>query len=421
MTNHRQPRAHHSHPRPLDRRGFMIAGSSAALGLTTLGMASLGGATAHARTTPALAADEPFAAIPLGTPSTPPPGGEFVGMTFERPTTAPARVRFASGGALGRWHALHPSSHCPDSVPLGISTDLLRIPDGCTGIEVAHDDTAAGASAMTISGGVRPIANAGTTTDFLGLPVVTRPGWGAQTSLVESPWQQQFTPAQMITVHHSASAPWSTGPASVRAIYRYHAWMLGWGDVGYHLLIDPAGAVYAGRDTGSDASPVFQPGTTNVVTAGHSYAVNGGNIGICVVGDYETQRPSAAAQRSLVTVLAALCQHLGMDAAGRLTYVEPDFGSRLAVPTIAQHRDLNDTSCPGDGFTAIFGALRAVVPSRMESRRAASENVTAAEPPAAQPLSPVEPANASASAGTAAVDLVPVDATAGGAAATPGA
>nr|WP_225443261.1 peptidoglycan recognition family protein [Lolliginicoccus lacisalsi] len=219
----------------------------------------------------------------------------------------------------------------------------------------------------------------------------------------------------MITVHHSASAPWSTGPASVRAIYRYHAWMLGWGDVGYHLIIDPAGAVYAGRDTGSDASPVFQPGTSNVVTAGHSYAVNGGNIGICVVGDYETQRPSAAAQRSLVTVLAALCQHLGLDAAGRLTYVEPDFGARHAVPIIAQHRDLNDTSCPGEGFAAIFGALRAVVPARMASRRAASEDVASPATPEPQPLAPAAPTHASAE--TAAIQLAPG---AAGTAPTPG-
>ncbi len=400
----------------------MLAGSSAALGLTTLGLASLGTAPARARTTPALVPDEPFAAIPLGSPVTPPPAAEYVGMTFARPTTAPARVRFTSAGTASRWHAMGPSSHCPDSVPLGISTDLLRIPDGCTGIEVTHDDAAAGASAMTISGGVRPIANAGNTTDFLGLPVITRPGWGAETNLVESPWNRQYTAAQMITVHHSASAPWTTGPATVRAIYRYHAWMLGWGDVGYHLLIDPAGAVYAGRDTGSDSSPVFQPGTTNVVTAGHSYARNGGNIGICVVGDYETQRPSAAAQRSLVTVLAALCQHLGLDPVSRLTYIEPDFGSRHTVPAIAQHRDLNDTSCPGDGFTAIFGALRAVVPTRMASRRAASEDAAATDEQAAQALSPVEPANAAAS-GTAPAEIAPVELATGeaGPGATPGA
>ncbi|GGC72098.1 hypothetical protein GCM10011410_26410 [Hoyosella rhizosphaerae] len=349
----------------------MATASTAALGAVALPSAL---AAFAPRTLPQAAADvDVITHIPIGAPVAPPLSADYVGVTFGNAATKPARVRFIANGTQSEWHHLAPSSHCPDTHPVGLSTDLLLIPDGCSSVEVAHDDPSTQPSAVAINGRVRSLTGVpNSTTRFLSIPVVTRSGWGAQTPAGGNTWRRSFRRPQMITVHHSATALWSSPAATVRAIYRYHATTLGWGDVGYHLLIDPAGTIYAGRDTGNDQSPVFrQPpsgnGTAELVTAGHAYALNGGNIGICLLGDFSTSRPSRAAQTSLIRVLAALCAALGFDPTATVNYTEPDTGARYRVPIIAQHRDLNDTSCPGAGATAAFAALRSTVAARMSA------------------------------------------------------
>ena len=56
--------------------------------------------------------------------------------------------------------------------------------------------------------------------------------------------------------------------AAVRAIYYYHAMFKGWGDIGYHYLIDPFGNIYEGKNGGE------------YVIGAHAYCANTGTIGI---------------------------------------------------------------------------------------------------------------------------------------------
>lgn len=59
------------------------------------------------------------------------------------------------------------------------------------------------------------------------------------------------------TATESGTEAGETDPAAiVRAIYRYHAVDLGFGDIGYQLLVDQHGCVYEGRYSGPDALPV---------------------------------------------------------------------------------------------------------------------------------------------------------------------
>src|SRR5207247_276288 len=137
----------------------------------------------------------------------------------------------------------------------------------------------------------------------------------------------------------------------------------GWGDIGYHLLVDEAGTVYEGRWSGTDPVPAFAgtpgpDGRPQLVTAGHAFTFNPGNVGIALLGDLTGQPPTAAARRSLTLVLAALCAVTGTDPAGTVDYVNPVNGNTRTVDAISGHRDWNPTECPGNTFYPQLPSVR---------------------------------------------------------------
>jgi len=103
-------------------------------------------------------------------------------------------------------------------------------------------------------------------------------------------WPIEPNLPQTITVHHTGFATGADPAETVRSIYRRQALPAslggeqGWGDIGYHLLIDADGVVYEGRYSGSDQWPVFDPIGWYVVTGAHVYGYNTGNIGVCLLG-----------------------------------------------------------------------------------------------------------------------------------------
>ncbi|RDI67819.1 NlpC/P60 family protein [Nocardia pseudobrasiliensis] len=208
-----------------------------------------------------------------------------------------------------------------------------------------------------------------------GFAAVTRKGWAADESLMT--WTaRDFAPVQLITVHHTFDFDGSGASDYrdvVRALYEFHASSehggRGWGDLGYHLLIDPNGVVYAGRETG-DPAPIFRPGAVlrpgaEVVEAGHVYNANPGNIGICLIGNFDATEPTAAALIALRDVLGALCSGLGLDPLTQIRYTHPATGPVVDKPAISGHRDWSDiagpTTCPGQNLYDLLPALRAAV------------------------------------------------------------
>lgn len=202
---------------------------------------------------------------------------------------------------------------------------------------------------------------------FLGLPVIPRSRWAAGEQL-RAPEPLEFSPAQLLTVHHSALAVGADPAAAVREAYHLHVDTNGWDDIGYQLLIGPEGTVFAGRSTGDDASPVFEAGrrpTTSVrppmarvVTGAHARGYNQGNIGICLLGDFTRRQPPAPQRAALVELLAALCTRLRLDPLGTLEYHSPSSGERRQARSISMHRDWNDTECPGNAFAPMLGGVR---------------------------------------------------------------
>jgi hypothetical protein len=222
----------------------------------------------------------------------------------------------------------------------------------------------------------------------------SRADWGADESLRfdaegSEVWPPAHYPVQVATVHHTATKNDDPDPAAtVRAIYRYHAVDNGWGDIGYHYLIDENGVVYEGRWSGTksasceveggDASD-FAHETSDLdgdgvldemTTAAHTGGANSGNLGLALLGELTDHprtgdEPKAAAVTALEDVLAELGNRHSLDPTGEVLYVNPVNGDQKLVDTISGHRDWAATECPGDNLFGQLPTIRTNVAVKM--------------------------------------------------------
>ena len=157
---------------------------------------------------------------------------------------------------------------------------------------------------------------------------VPRSNWGA-TAPMESRLTAHSGAWSRITVHHSAMenplpmrGSLADSVAVVRQIQHAHTAARGWGDVGYHYLIDPYGRVFEGRPRSWQGA--------------HAGGVNNvGNIGICMLGNFEVDRPSAAALGALETLIEQLRTRHG-----------------ISRSDVVAHRTFVSTECPGHFLVA---------------------------------------------------------------------
>jgi hypothetical protein len=162
--------------------------------------------------------------------------------------------------------------------------------------------------------------------------ILPRSSWQPELAVRRSDVEPMEKPYR-ITLHHSAHddvvASRSTEAAAdlIRRIQRYHIEHNGWGDIGYHFIIDGSGQIWEGR------SLAYQ----GAHAGGES---NRGNIGIAVIGDFENGRPD----RAQVASLTWLVQHL------RSTY-------GIAQSRIYGHWHFKATECPGRSMRPILRAL----------------------------------------------------------------
>ncbi len=137
----------------------------------------------------------------------------------------------------------------------------------------------------------------------------------------------------LLVVHHTAVAVGGdkrSGVERVRAIYQYHAANRGWGDVGYHYLIDEEGQIYEGKAGGK------------YVVAGHAYCNNVNTIGVALLGNFEVEKPSQDQMKALQWLLDELGDTYDVDLDDNATY----HGEMFSSPIVG-HGDLLSTSCPG--------------------------------------------------------------------------
>jgi hypothetical protein len=205
----------------------------------------------------------------------------------------------------------------------------------------------------------------------------SRRDWGCDESLSKEAdgkriWPVEFYPVQKITVHHTASyTPWGEDEAAelVRTIYHEHAVEQSFGDIGYHLLIDPDGIVYEGRHSGGTSFPIYDihPSQASrpprAVVGGHTFQYNVGNIGIAMLGDMDAGGCTDAAWWSLELVIAMIAANTGITADGKSVYSNPVTQVSADVPNICGHRHYAQTDCPGGAMMGWMKDLRAGVRS----------------------------------------------------------
>lgn len=309
-----------------------------------------------------------------GVHSVPFPVGH-VGLTWSGGDGGAVRFRGTTG--WGEWHPVPHSD--PDSadgkrsalIPAGGSGGFeLATPADAADVDVLLINTTDGRPTRSVfapSASDLPMGPASTAVG-LDSAYLSRAGWGADEALRFGLDGNELFPAsfwdvQTLTVHHTATANRDPDPAAtIRAIYAFHTLGRGWGDIGYHLLVDRDGVVYEGRWSGPDPVAVFEGrrsnGAPRMSLGAHVAGFNAGNLGIALLGDLTSTQPTAAGRRALVRVLAGLAGETRLNPLATTNYVNPSHGAALTVPTISGHRDWRSTGCPGGTFYSSLPDLR---------------------------------------------------------------
>lgn len=286
-----------------------------------------------------------------------------------------AAVRLRHDGSWGEWIPLVEDGA---SGP-GLWASGLVAGEGAEAFQVRGAPAAVGARTVALNTTEGPLRATGAVVRGAAAvdSCLSRAEWGADETIRD--WDPAFSDAQVLTLHHTATRNDDPDPAAtVRAIYAYHTIDNGWGDIGYQYLVDESGRVYEGRWSGATSQPCSAGGTgadfgheaadgdADVVTGGHAYSYNTGNLGIALLGDFRTDprygaEPQPEAVAAAVDLMTELSVRHGFDPLGRVHYVNPVSLTEADVATISGHRDLTATECPGDRLYDDMASIRAAV------------------------------------------------------------
>ncbi len=191
--------------------------------------------------------------------------------------------------------------------------------------------------ATDVGGGGGMVRSEPETLNVGSITVLSRAKWGAHGADPKKldPMSKIFR----ITVHHSAEATTETDERSVaaeiRSIQSGHQHGEGYADIGYHFVIDPAGRVWQGRDLKYQGAH-----------AGNA-ALNAGNIGICLLGNFQEQSLPARQASALIALLEQLRSKYGV----RREYV-------YGHGEIRKMGGIGGTECPGSRVQALVERYR---------------------------------------------------------------
>jgi hypothetical protein len=165
----------------------------------------------------------------------------------------------------------------------------------------------------------------------LNINVIPRSRW-----TTARPKQMSLYPmgvGRAITIHHDAIPLTAVDEGSsrrrIQSIRRTHVQDNGWSDIGYHFAVDRAGRIW-------EARPLLYQGA-------HVKNQNPGNIGIVLLGDFESQTPSFAQVKAMNSLVRAL----------RRTF-------NIPLGAVVTHREWPgaSTECPGRRLQGIINASR---------------------------------------------------------------
>ena len=177
--------------------------------------------------------------------------------------------------------------------------------------------------------------------------IISRSSWDPRGDCAPRRSPSVASNANFTVIHHTAGSnnyTESQAVSQLRAICLYHRNSLGWNDIGYNIVVDRYGRTYEGR----------AGGLHRAVVGAHAAGYNAGSFGVAVMGCFDTGCSSSlggtalpsAALRAVDRAVAWKFAIHGIDPYGRHTHSN---GHR--IDTIVGHRDVGQTSCPGNRFT----------------------------------------------------------------------
>jgi uncharacterized protein with LGFP repeats len=197
-------------------------------------------------------------------------------------------------------------------------------------------------------------------------PVFSRAQWGADENLMK--WTPQYASTiKAATLHHTAGSNNYTAdqvPGILRSTYTYHAQSLGWGDIGYNVLVDKFGRLWEGRSGG----------LASTVVGAHAGGFNTSTFGVSMMGNYDVVDTPQAMIDSVAAIIAWKFSLYGVDPRGTTTLTSGGTdkyaaGARVTLPTVFGHRDTKSTACPGRYGYARLGEIRDKVAARMANTK----------------------------------------------------
>ncbi|MEK9133081.1 MAG: N-acetylmuramoyl-L-alanine amidase [Patescibacteria group bacterium] len=158
-------------------------------------------------------------------------------------------------------------------------------------------------------------------------------------------WPLQYAKSmKFIVIHHTAVMNNLDNPIQdIRNIYHSHAVEKGWGDIGYHFLIDRKGNIYEGRKGGT------------YMIGGHALPVNKVSIGISLMGNYNENELPAPMLEAVTKLIDEQSKFYGIDPLGKTEYNGKTYWN------VHGHSDNTPKSDPGFFFDRSFGAIRQLV------------------------------------------------------------
>lgn len=256
-----------------------------------------------------------------------------VGVLWDSSDHASVEARFSRHGrSFGRWEPLtvvfdEPEVHAGHvDVPVGATSFQLRLRGEISFLAVEEIHALGEPHATSLDPG--PLPALGQARQALApFPnILSRGAWGAR-----APNCSSATTPYRAAIHHSVSPTNdSVSPEQrLRQIQSFHMDSRGYCDIGYNYMMTRDGRVWTGR------------GATTL--GAHAANANTGNVGICFVGTYTTDQPTAQ----------QVCA-----GAGYLAWLNNTYNIPLNRTAMRGHREYGQTACPGD---ALFARLDEMV------------------------------------------------------------
>jgi hypothetical protein len=185
--------------------------------------------------------------------------------------------------------------------------------------------------------------------------IVSRTAWHAEKVTAKPQYDHSV---RAVFVHHTDNPNdydcKRDVPAMLQAMEERHVHVLDWDDLGYNFVVDRCGTIYEGRAGGVDRD----------VRGAHTEGFNIDTVGVAALGNFGPGQQVPRPMLEAIAAIAAWKLDPDVDPAGKVRLVSSNDKSRFPKGTavelnaISGHRDVYETSCPGDALYAALPWIR---------------------------------------------------------------